>query len=86
MPFVRGLRDSYGNGLAESGIDLFKIGVFRQQGCWKGVDDAEFATLDRFAGFNDKRVLGPNGHILPAEFEQLYDRQQQSGLGEAGLN
>ena len=31
-------------------------------------------------------VMMSAGHIPPVEFKPLYDRQQQSGLFEAGLN
>ena len=36
----------------------------------KGVDDVEFATLEWVDWFNHRRLLGPIGHVPPAEFEQ----------------
>ena len=74
------------NALAESVIGLYKTEVIRNDGPWEGVDDVEFATLDWVSWFNDQRLLGPIGDIPPAEFEQMYSQQQQSGFVEARLN
>ena len=83
---VGSIGDSYDNALAESVIGLYKTEVIRREGPWKGLDDVEFATLDWVCWYNDKRLLEPIGDIPPAEFEQMYYKNQPSGLDEAGLN
>ena len=83
---VGSIGDSYDNALAESVIGLYKTEVIRTEGPWKGLDDVEFATLDWVCWYNDKRLLEPSGDIPPAEFEQMYYKNQLSGLVEAGLN
>ncbi len=83
---VGSIGDSYDNALAESVIGLYKTEVIRREGPWKGLDDVEFATLDWVYWHNEKRLLEPIGDIPPAEFEQMYYKNQPSGLDEAGLD
>lgn len=85
-PSVGSVGDSYDNALAESIIGLYKTEVIRQKGPWRSLDDVEFETLDWVCWYNDKRLLEPIGDIPPAEFEQLYHQNRQSGLVETGLN
>ncbi len=85
-PSVGSVGDSYDNALAESVIGLYKTEVIRQKGPWKGLDDVEFETLDWVCWYNDQRLLEPIGDIPPAEFEQDYYQNRESGLVEAGLN
>jgi len=70
--------DSYDNALAESVIGLFKTEVIRNSGPWRGLEDVEFATLEWVWWFNNHRLLGPFGHIPPAEYEQLYHSRQKA--------
>lgn len=64
--------DSYDNALAESVIGLFKTEVIRREGPWRNVEDIEFATLQWVWWYNHHRLLGPIGHVPPAEFEEQY--------------
>jgi len=71
--------DSYDNALAESIIGLFKTEVIYSRGPWKSIDPVEYATLEWVDWFNQRRLLGPIGHIPPAEFEQAYyDQLEES--------
>jgi transposase InsO family protein len=77
--------DSYDNALAESVIRLFKTEVIRRNGPWRNVEDVGFATLERVWRFNYHRLLGPIGHLPPAEHEQLFYQRQEGQTEEAGL-
>ena len=68
--------DSYDNALAESVIGLFKTEVIRQAGPWRGLDEVEYATLERVAWFNTQRLLEPLGYLPPAEYEEQFHRTQ----------
>jgi putative transposase len=73
--------DSYDNALAESIIGLFKTEVIYSRGPWKSVDPVEYATLEWVDWFNHRRLLGPIGHIPPAELEQAYyDQLEESAM------
>jgi putative transposase len=76
--------DSYDNALAETIIGLYKTELIRKQGPWRNLDDVEYATLEWVDWFNHRRLLEPIGHIPPAEFEEIYYREQASAE-EAGL-
>ncbi|MEH6490357.1 MAG: IS3 family transposase, partial [Hyphomonas oceanitis] len=39
---------------------------------WKSMDAVEYATLIWVDWFNNRRLLGPIGHIPPAEAEANY--------------
>jgi len=70
---------SVAGGLAESIIGLFKTEVIHSRGPWKSIDPVEYATLEWVDWFNHRRLLGPIGHIPPAEFEQAYyDQLEES--------
>ncbi len=69
--------DSYDNALAESIVGLFKIEVVRSRGPWRHIDAVEYATLEWVDWFNNRRLLEPIGDMPPAEFEQMYYRQQE---------
>ena len=68
--------DSYDNALAETIIGLYKTEVIHHLGPWRGVTDVEIATLEWVHWFNHQRLLEPIGDMPPAEFEQMYYRQQ----------
>jgi putative transposase len=67
-PSVGSRGDSYDNALAESVIGLFKAGVIRRNGPWRGVEAVEFATLTWVDWFNHRRLLEPIGYVPPAEY------------------
>ena len=52
-----------------------------QAGPLAGLDDVEFATLEWVDWFNHRRLFEAHGHIPPAEFEEIYYRQQE-GSGQ----
>jgi putative transposase len=71
--------------LAETIIGLYKTEVIRQLGPWRSVDHVEIETLVWVDWFNNRRLLGPIGNISPAEFEEVYYRDQESQAMVAGL-
>ena len=64
--------DSYDNALAETVIGLFKTEVIRRRGPWRSLEAVEFATLEWVHWFNHRRLLGPIGHVPPAEAEARF--------------
>lgn len=85
-PSVGSRGDSYDNALAESIIGLFKTEVIRRQGPWRSVEDVEFATLEWVWWFNYHRLLGPIGHVPPAEYEEAYYNQLEAQPEPSRLN
>ncbi len=85
-PSVGSVGDSYDNALAESVIGLYKTEVIRRQGPWRDLETVEFATLEWVDWFNHRRLLGPIGHVSPAEFEQQYYLVQEAPVIAAGVN
>ncbi len=77
--------DSYDNALAESVIGLYKTEVIRRRGPWRDLEIVEFATLEWVDWFNHRRLLGPIGHMPPAEFEQQYYLTQEVPAMAAGI-
>ena len=69
--------DSYDNALAETINGLYRAEVIHRRS-WRNRQQVELATLDWVDWFNHKRLLGPIGHVPPAEAEAAYDRQQAS--------
>ena len=67
--------DSYDNALAETIIGLYKAELVRNRGPWRGLDDLEYATLEWVDWFNHRRLFEAHGHIPPAEYEEIYYRQ-----------
>jgi putative transposase len=67
-------------------IGLFKTEVIRREGPWKGVDQVEFATLDWVCWYNQRRLLEPLGYVPPAEFEEVYYRNQTAPAVAVGVN
>lgn len=74
-PSVGSVGDSYDNALAETVIGLFKTEVIRPRGPWRSLEAVEFATLEWVDWFNTRRLLGPIGHIPPAEAEARHYHQ-----------
>src|SRR5690554_1403176 len=85
-PSVGSRGDSYDNALAESVIGLFKTEVIRRRGPWRSLEDVEFATLEWVWWFNYHRLLGPIGHVPPAEYEEMHYKQLEAQSEPARLN
>jgi putative transposase len=69
---VGSVGDSYDNALAETINGLYKAEVIHRRGPWRTLEAVEFATLEWVDWFNNRRLLGPIGHIPPAEAEERY--------------
>jgi len=67
--------DSYDNAAAESLNGLFKTEVIRRRGPWRCLDDVEYATLEWVDWYNQRRLHSWCADIPPAEYEDLYYRQ-----------
>ena len=80
-PSVGGRGDTYDNALAETVIGPFKTEVIHQDEPWRGVDDVEFATIERVSWFNTARLLEPLGYLPPAECEEQFHQSQLAQLG-----
>jgi putative transposase len=82
--------DAYDNALAESINGLFKTELIRKRGPWKTREDVEFATLEWVDWFNHRRLLEYTGHVPPAEFEEMFYREQtlveDEGLKQLSLH
>jgi putative transposase len=85
-PSVGSRGDSYDNALAETIIGLFKTEVIRRRGPWRSLEDVEFATLEWVWWFNYHRLLGPLGHVPPAEYEEAYYNRLTAQTEPVGLN
>ena len=75
---VGSVGDSYDNAMAETINGLYKAEVIRENGPWRGLDDVEQATLTWVDWFNNRRILQPIGDVPPAEYELMYDQQNES--------
>ncbi|PND36234.1 IS3 family transposase [Paucibacter aquatile] len=75
-PSVGSKGDSYDNALAETINGLYKAEVIHRRGPWKTKQAVELATLEWVAWFNHHRLMGPLGHVPPAEFEANYHRHR----------
>lgn len=85
-PSVGSRGDSYDNALAESIIGLYKTELIRRRGPWRSVEDVEFGTLEWVWWFNNHRLLGPIGHVPPAEYEEQYYRNLDAPAESEVLN
>ena len=75
-PSVGSRGDAYDNAMAESVNALYKAEVIHRRGPWRGLDEVEYATLEWVAWYNSQRLMGPLGHVPPAEYEEQYRRAQ----------
>ena len=71
-PSVGSVGDSYDNALAETINGLYKAELIHRRRSWRTCEEVEFATLEWVDWFNKRRLMGPIGHIPPAEAEQRY--------------
>jgi transposase InsO family protein len=83
---VGSVGDSYDNALAETINGLFKTEVIRRRGPWRNIDEVEIAVLEWVDWFNNRRLLGPIGHVPPVEYEAAYYQRQEAPAVAAGLN
>ncbi len=72
-PSVSSVEDSYDNALAETINGPYQAGVIHRRS-WKISEAVEWITLAWVDWFNQRRLLEPIGHILPAEAEAVYYR------------
>jgi len=75
---VGSVGDSYDNAMAESVNGLYKTEVIKHGGPWRSAEAVEYATFVWVDWFNNRRLLGPIGHVPPREFELDYYRAQES--------
>ncbi len=74
-PSVGSKGDSVDNALAETINGLYKAELIHRRGPWKTRESVELATLEWVSWFNHQRLMGPLGHIPPAEAEANYYEQ-----------
>ena len=74
-PSVGSKGDSYDNALAETINGLYKAELIHRRGSWRARESVELATLEWVWWFNHQRLMGPLGHIPPAEAEANYYQQ-----------
>ena len=77
-PSVGSVGDSYDNALAATIIGLYKTELIYKDGPWRGMEQAELATLEWVDWFNNRRLFEPIGNIPPVEYETLYYEQQEN--------
>jgi transposase InsO family protein len=74
-PSVGSKGDSYDNALAETINGLYKAELIHRRGPWRTRESVELATLEWVSWFNHQRLMGPLGHVPPAEAEANYYSQ-----------
>lgn len=72
VPSIGSVGDSYDNALAETINGLFKAEVSWRQRSWPSLAAVKMATLRWVDWFNNHRLFGPIGYIIPAEAEVAY--------------
>ena len=75
---VGSVGDSYDNALAETINGHFKAEIIWRKGPWRSIEAVEHAVLVWVDWFNNRRLFEALGDVPPAEYEELYYRQQQS--------
>ena len=80
-PSVGSVGDSYDNALAESIIGLYKTEVINRQERWANLEEVELATLTWVSWLNEERLMERLGYRSPAEYEALYDGQEDQAVG-----
>lgn len=76
-PSVGSDGDSYDNTLAETINGLYKAEVIHRRRSWRTMEAVEWETLKWVDWFNNRRLLGPIGNILPAAAEENYYAQKE---------
>ena len=70
--------DSYDDALAEAVNGLYKAELIRKQGPWRSLEHVELATAEWVDWWNQTRLHGAIGDILPAEYEANYHHQREA--------
>jgi putative transposase len=71
--------DAYDNAMAESFVDTFKTELIADRS-WRTRTQLELAVVEYVAWFNNDRLHESLGDIPPAEFEDLYVRQEDQQI------
>lgn len=67
--------DAYDNAMAESFVDTFKTELIADR-IWRSRSQLELAVVEYVSWFNNERLHESLGDASPAEFEDLYVRQE----------
>ena len=68
--------DSYDNAMTEALNSLFKAGLVRNLGPWRGIDNLEIAVAEYTDWYNHRRLHGEIGHVPPVEAENNFSTHQ----------
>ena len=71
-PSVGTVGDSYDNALTKTINGVYKTELIHNLGPWKSIQALELATLNWVHWYNQERLMGTIGYVLPAEYENLY--------------
>ena len=71
-PSVGTVGDSYDNALTKTINGVYKTELIHNLGPWKSIQALELATLNWVHWYNQERLIGTIGYVLPAEYENLY--------------
>lgn len=85
-PSVGSVGGGYDNAPAETTIGLFKAGVIRHEGPWRGLKEGECTSLEWVAWYNTRHLMEPIGYLPPAEYEAQYHQRQSVQLEPVELN
>lgn len=59
-------------------MGLFKTEVINCRGPWRGLEAVKFATLEWVWWFNYQPLLEPLGYVPPVEYEEAFNRPQET--------
>lgn len=79
VPSTGTVSDSFDNAMAEAVNTLYKTELIRQRGPWRTVEQVELATLEWVWWWNNQRLHGELDMRTPAEVEDAYYADQESG-------
>ncbi|WP_244927258.1 IS3 family transposase [Microbacterium sediminis] len=79
VPSTGTVGDSFDNAMAEAVNNLYKTELIRQRGPWRTVEQVELATLEWVWWWNNSRLHGELDMRTPAEVEEAYYADQESG-------
>lgn len=79
VPSTGTVGDSFDNARAEAGNNLYETELIRQRRPWRTVEQVELATLEWVWWWNNQRLHGEFDMRTPAEVEDAYHADQESG-------